>query len=227
MHGNEENTMLTEDEIMSTNADCRIEIPLRNIFPERCLKEGICTDHEKGSIIPFPSGKDSGFYVVVSGLVRLLGITQKEERKLLFIATRGFFLYDNYFFCNIKPMSIAEVIKPTRVVYLSRNTIIKLLHTDNEFLYCSLYNGFTRGALLGQDLVNACHIQFDQYLLHLLYYIRDIEGKITDRGIELSITNNELADLAGCSSISIVRWLKRLEMKGILIKSRGKLLFPR
>ena len=123
-------------------------------------------------------------------------------------------------------MRIAEVIKPTRVVYLSRNTIIKLLHTDNEFLYCALYNGFTRGALLGQDLVNACHIQFDQYLLHLLYYIRDIEGKITDRGIELSITNNELVDLAGCSSISIVRWLKRLEMKGILIKSRGKLLFP-
>ena len=219
-------TMFTGDAIMPVNSDFHIEIPLRNLFPENSLKEGICTDHEKGSIIPFPSGENAGFYIVVSGLVRLLGMTPKEERKLLFIATRGFFLYDNYFFCNIQPMSIAEVIRPTRVVYLSKNSIIKLLHTDNEFLYCALYNGFTRGALLGQDLVNACHIQFDQYLLHLLYYIKDLEGKECRNGIELAITNDELADLAGCSRISIVRWLKKLEMKGILIKSRRKLLFP-
>ena len=211
---------------MHIDASFNMELPLKNLFPEKCLQEGTCIDFPRGSIIPFPFGRDSGFYIVVSGIVRLIGITPKEERKLLFIATRGFFLYDNYFFCNLRPMSIAEVIRPTRVVYLSKEAVIKLLKTDNDFLYCSLYNGFTRGALLGQDLVNACHTKFEPYILHLLYYIKELEGKQTEDGIELSITNEELADLAGCSRISIVRWLKRLEMKGILIKHRGRLLFP-
>lgn len=204
--------------------DCRLEAPLRNVFPEHCLSLGVRRQWKRGEVIPAPEGPDPGFYMVISGQVRLVGALPDGERKVLFVAERGCYLYDAYFFCRLPSVTVAEVVRPAETVLFSGSVLVRLLNEDRVFLANALYNGMSRAVLMGLDLVDVCRARPGRYLLGLLLKMGLREGSRSAAGLEVRVTQDELAELVGVHRVTINRWLKRLEQDGSVSVGRGRIL---
>lgn len=63
-----------------------------------------------------------------------------------------------------------------------------------------------------------------QRLFHVLTSLASGLGRETPEGIELDVTNEELANTAGVSYFTVSRFLSQWQRKGVVSKKRGKLL---
>jgi CRP-like cAMP-binding protein len=91
--------------------------------------------------------------------------------------------------------------------------------TDNTLLVMFDYLAFYRDAY-----VALTHETAHQRVAHTLANLASTIGQRADRGIEVDVRNEELANEANVTPFTASRLLSAWHRKGILTKSRGKIL---
>jgi CRP-like cAMP-binding protein len=84
-------------------------------------------------------------------------------------------------------------------------------------------------AILREWLVNVGHRPSDRKLAHLLCELRlrlEVVGLATPQGMKLPITQEELGDTLGISSVHVNRVFQQLKQDGLVVMHGREILFP-
>lgn len=180
----------------------------------------IITDQElgRGQTIFAEGDQGSGFFVVVSGLVKIYKLSPDGKEQILHIFGPGEPFAEAAVFTGSTYPAHAIALEKSRVFFIPRNSFIALIKESPELAMNMM-------AALSVRLKKFAHMIEDLSLkevpgrlaAHILY-LSDLEGN-TDR-IRLQIGKAQLASLLGTIPETLSRILAKLSKQG-LIESKG------
>jgi CRP-like cAMP-binding protein len=204
--------------------------PLFSGMKEEDLKKIIATASSrqiKKKEILFSDGEEArGFYVILSGKVKLYKISPEGKEQILHIvsapdafAEAALFLEGNY-------PAFAEALSDSRLLFFPRREFIHLIEKNPQLsinMIVTLSQYLKRFTLLIEELsLKEVSSRIAKYFIDLsLESVR--EGKNPEE-VELDLSKTELASKLGTISETLSRTLAKMKAKGIINVKKNKIL---
>lgn len=176
---------------------------------------------EKGGHI-FSEGEDaSGFYVVITGRVKVFKLSSEGREQILHIFGPGELFGEVPVFAGQKFPANAEAMEKSRILFFPRASIISLIEKNPSIALNML-------AVLSMRLRRFTSLIDDLSLKEVpgrlaAYLLYTSEKKEDSKNLELTITKGQLASLLGTIPETLSRILTRMTGQG-LIETDGKLI---
>lgn len=198
-------------------------IPLFHGLPKEQLEEvvDIVVDQtfSRGQTI-FSEGEDaSGFYVVISGRVKIFKLSSEGKEQILHFAARGESFGEVPMFAGGHFPAHAETIEKSRLFFFPRDVFLQLIRKDPSLamnMLAELSRRLRRFARMVEEL--SLKEVPGRLAAHLLY-LGEREDKSGE--LELKITKGQLASLLGTIPETISRILGKM-VSHRLIKVQGR-----
>jgi CRP/FNR family transcriptional regulator len=176
----------------------------------------ICLDQsfEKGREL-FSEGKIAkGFYMVVSGKIKIYKLSLEGKEQILHIFGRGEIFGEVPVFAGENYPANAEAIEPSRTLFFPRASFMELIGREPAIAANML-------ALLSQRLRRFTHLIEDLSLKEVpgrlaAYLIYLVDHSPSHQTLELDITKAQLASLLGTIPETLSRILSKLAMQEII-----------
>ncbi len=198
-------------------------IPLFHGLPKEQLEEvvDITTDQtfQTGQTV-FSEGEEaSGFYVVVSGQVKIFKLSSEGKEQILHFVAPGESFGEVPMFAGGRFPAHAETVERSRLFFFPRAFFLELIRKDPSIamnMLADLAKRLRRFTLLVEEL--SLKEVPSRLAAHILY-LSGMENGLID--LELSITKGQLASLLGTIPETISRILGKMSSQDI-IKVRGR-----
>jgi CRP-like cAMP-binding protein len=177
------------------------------------------------SVIAHQGDPAEHFFLLVSGRARLFYLTSTGRKLILRWLTPGDICGQAALQCRPSEYLVGtEAVRSSSVLVWERASIRGLIArysqlNDNTLLVMFDYLAFYRDAHIALT-----HDTAHQRLAHALTNLAKTIGQSAERGIEVDVRNEELASEANVTPFTASRLVSAWQRKGILTKSRGKLL---
>jgi CRP-like cAMP-binding protein len=165
--------------------------------------------------------------MLAKGSARFFYITQEGKKHIILWLTPGqIFGGRSLLLAPSTNLASVETVKESLVMVWSRRTMRGLAARyprllGNAILIACDFLNIHLHRLLVSDSRNA-----RQRLLQVLTTLAPRIGREVSYGIELDVTNVELADAANINQFTVSRLLSELQREGTLKKRRGRVLLP-
>jgi len=191
------------------------EIPLFNGLPrEQVDKIGnIVVDkrYRKGQTLFSEGSKANGFYIIISGKIKVYKVSLDGKEQILHIFAKGEFFGEVPMFAGGNYPAHAETLEASRVLFIPRNEFIELLHGEPSLALNML-------GILCQRLRRFTHLIEDLSLkevpgrlaAYFLYLSNPEKGSDM---FELDITKAQLASFLGTIPETLSRILSRMSQQ--------------
>lgn len=184
-------------------------------LPDRQISEvaAIATDQkfEKGETLFSEGGRATGFYVIISGKIKIYKLSIEGKEQILHIFGQGEFFGEVPVFAGGNYPAHAEALEGSRVLFFPRNGFIGLISREPSLALNML-------ALLCQRLRRFTHLIEDLSLKEVpgrlaayLLYLSDRNRGIL--ALELDITKGQLASLLGTIPETLSRILNKMSQQ--------------
>lgn len=175
-------------------------------------------DVNRGELIFSEGDNGKGFYVVVSGRVKIFKVSSEGKEQILHIFGPGEPFGEVPVFAGRQFPANAEAMEKSRVFFFPRAAFIDLIKANPELalnMLAVLSMRLRRFTVLIEDLsLKEVPGRLAAYLLYLS------ESKQGTRHLELDITKTQLASLLGTIPETLSRILGRMNKRG-LIETEG------
>jgi CRP/FNR family transcriptional regulator len=193
-------------------------IPLFHGLPQEQLEEvvEITVDKtfEKGQTV-FSEGEEaSGFYVVISGQVKIFKLSSEGKEQILHFVARGESFGEVPMFAGGRFPAHAEAIERSRIFFFPRVVFLELIRKDPSLamnMLADLSGRLRRFTQLVEEI--SLKEVPSRLAVYLLYLSRRENGS---GDIELSITKGQLASLLGTIPETISRILGKMSGQNII-----------
>lgn len=179
--------------------------------------------YPKGSVIFSEDEEAKGFFVVISGRVKVYKLSPEGKEQILHIISPGQAFAEAALFDDSTYPAFAESLAETRVLYFPRESFISLIRKNPQIslnMIGSLSHWLRKFVSLVEELsLKDVSARLSKYLLDLTAQ----SGRSSERGIEieLEINKGQLASQLGTISETLSRALKKLRDMGV-IEVKGK-----
>jgi CRP/FNR family transcriptional regulator len=198
-------------------------IPLFQGLPEKQLAElaRIVVDrkYEQGEVIFSEGDEASGFFVLLSGRLKIFKLSPDGKEQILHFVEPGDPFAEVAMFAGSHYPAHAEALKESRAVFFPRAAFEKLIRKDPDLAMNML-------AILSQRLKYFSRLVEDlslkevpQRLAAYLLFLSD--GGNNDLPVDLSISKGQLASLLGTIPETLSRILNKMAVQG-LIEVKGR-----
>lgn len=211
---------------MNTNEILK-KCPLFSGLGEREIAEvtAISTSkrYPKGALIFSEDEEAKGFFVVISGKVKVYKLSLEGKEQILHIVSPGETFAEAALFAGSTYPAFAESLAQTQVLYFSKQGFLNLIRENPQIslnIIASLSHWLRKFVSLVEELsLKDISTRLSKYLMDLSAK----SGRSSERGIEfeLDISKSQLASRLGTISETLSRALKKLRDRGI-IKVEGK-----
>lgn len=191
------------------------------LLPEELLHLGITCHKQQGTMIIPRNNRIDGLYYLKSGGVRVLRPSISGSRRVLFIVTSGHFFFEAHYFYAPEYFSLAEVIRDACIIFFPHAISQKLLEKNRSFRTKIFESLSCKALLMGTELMSGAYCNPQEHIINIL---RKLQGEYTHEGLEIRLTQDELAELAGLHRVSINRTLQRLSDSGRVKIMRGRII---
>ncbi len=191
---------------------------LFNGLPAEQIQElaQICLDqkYEKGRGLFSEGDIAKGFYLVVSGKIKIYKLSLDGKEQILHIFESGEILGEVPVFAGGSYPANAEAIEPSRMLFFPRQSFVELIGREPAIALNLL-------GILSQRLRRFTHLIEDLSLKEVpgrlaAYLIYLGERSASRQAIELEITKAQLASLLGTIPETLSRILTKLAQQGII-----------
>jgi CRP/FNR family transcriptional regulator len=187
--------------------------------------EGISASktYPKGTLIFSEDEEAKGFYVVLSGRVKVYKLSPEGKEQILHIIAPGETFAEAALFAGSTYPAFAESLAQTRVLYFSKESFLNFIRENPQIslnIIASLSQWLRKFVSLVEELsLKDVSARLSKYLIDLSAQ----SGGSSERGIEfeLDINKSQLASQLGTISETLSRALRKLRDKRI-IKVEGK-----
>jgi CRP-like cAMP-binding protein len=177
------------------------------------------------SVISNQGDSADHFFLLASGRARYFYLTSQGRKRILRWLTPGDIFGQAALLSRPSEYLVGtEAVHNSSVLVWDRASILGLIAryprlTDNNLLVMFDYLALYRDAH-----ISLTHETAHQRVAHTLANLASMIGRRADRGIEVDVRNEELANEANVTPFTASRLLSAWQRKGILTKSRGKIL---
>jgi CRP/FNR family transcriptional regulator len=177
--------------------------------------------------ILFSDGEEArGFYVILSGKVKLYKVSPEGKEQILHIvsapdafAEAALFLEGNY-------PAFAEALSDSRLLFFPKREFIHLIEKNPQLsinMIITLSQYLKRFALLIEELsLKEVSSRIAKYFIDLS--LKSVKEGKNPKEVELDLSKTQLASKLGTISETLSRTLAKMKAKGIIDVKRNKIL---
>lgn len=203
--------------------DFLVKTPLFQGLPESQINKltRIVTEHSftDGQVIFTEGDKADGFYIVVTGRVKIYKLSPEGKEQILHVIEPGEPFAEVAMFSGGTLPAHAEALKESKVIFIPKGAFIALIQQDPSLamnMFGTLSIRLKRFTSLIEDL--SLKEVPQRLAAHLLYLSGD---KNNQGNFELTISKGQLASLLGTIPETLSRILKKMIAQGcIAMKGR-------
>ena len=179
--------------------------------------------YPKGALIFSEDEEAKGFFVVISGKVKIYKLSPEGKEQILHIISPGETFAEAALFTGSTYPAFAESLAQTQVLYFSKESFLNLIRKNPQIslnMIASLSHWLRKFVSLVEELsLKDVSARLSKYLIDLSAR----SGRSSERGVEfeLDINKSQLASQLGTISETLSRALKKLRDRRI-IKVEGK-----
>ena len=179
--------------------------------------------YPKGTLIFSEDEEAKGFFVVISGKVKVYKLSPEGKEQILHIVAPGQTFAEAALFAGSTYPAFAESLAQTRVLYFSKESFLNLIRENPQIslnMIASLSQWLRKFVSLVEELsLKDVSARLSKYLIDLSAQ----SGRSSESGIEfeLDINKSQLASQLGTISETLSRALRKLRDKRI-IEVEGK-----
>ena len=183
----------------------------------------ISKKYPKGALIFSEDEEAKGFFVIISGKVKIYKLSPEGKEQILHIISPGETFAEAALFAGSTYPAFAESLTETRVLYFSKEGFFNLIRRNPQIslnMIASLSHWLRKFVSLVEELsLKDVSARLSKYLVDLSAR----SGRSSERGIELElpISKSQLASQLGTISETLSRALRKLR-DGKFIKVEGK-----
>lgn len=213
-------------EIASILKKCLLFSDLNTTELEQVRDSGLIRKYQKNEIIFRDNETAKGFFVVLSGMVKIYRLSPEGREHILHLLSEGETFAEAAMFAGKNYPAYAEALKDSRVFFIDRTNLVKLIEESSRLvlkMMASQAKRLRRFADMIEDL------SLKEVSARLAKYILDTalkEGEETKDGIRfnLNISKTLLAASLGTINETISRTMADFKNKGFIEENGGKII---
>jgi CRP/FNR family transcriptional regulator len=172
-----------------------------------------------GQSVFMEGDEGNGFYVAISGRVKIYKLSSEGKEQILHIFGPGEPFGEVPVFAGQKFPANAAAMEDSRLFFLPRNAFINLIR-KNPDLALNMLGVLSRRLRKFTQLVEDLSLkEIPARLAAYLLYLRELRGEKDE--LELDISKNQLASVLGTIPETLSRILRRMNKRGLL-ESQGR-----
>jgi CRP-like cAMP-binding protein len=215
---------------MDMNIELLKRCPLFSGMKEEDLKKIITTASSKQikkKEILFSDGEEAkGFYVILSGKVKLYKVSPEGKEQILHVVSAPDAFAEAALFLEGSYPAFAEALSDSRLLFFPKRDFMKLIEQNPQLsinMIVSLSFFLKRFASLIEEL------SLKEVSSRIAKYLIDLSLKSSKEGrgfkeVELDLSKTQLASKLGTISETLSRTLAKMKAKGIIDVRKNKIL---
>jgi len=168
---------------------------------------------DKGQVIFLEGAEAKGFYVLLSGQVKIYKSSPEGKEQILHVLAPGEPFAEVPVFQGTKYPANAMAIQPSSVLYMEKSVLVRLMERDSGLAMAMLAALSQRlrqmATMIGQLTLREVPARLASYLLHAA------AGQGSDT-VDLDISKGHLAGFLGSTREALSRALAKLEDQGFI-----------
>ena len=204
--------------------------PLFSGMKEEDLKKIIATASsrqiKKKEILFFEGEEAKGFYVILSGKVKLYKVSPEGKEQILHIVSAPDAFAEAALFLEGSYPAFAEALSDSRLLFFPKRDFIKLIEKNPQLsinMIVTLSQYLKRFALLIEELsLKEVSSRIAKYLIDLS--MKSLREGTKSMEVELDLSKTQLASKLGTISETLSRTLAKMKAKGIIDVKKNKIL---
>ena len=181
----------------------------------------------KDEYIFFEGDPPEALYIVWAGRVKLLRHSREGRDVVLDVMGPNRLLGEMAVFGGAPYDFTAQAMEPTALVTIARQDFLALLRRFPQ-LSLAVIAELGRRLRSASDLVHSLAVErVERRVARVLLKMADAAGKPTDGGgtlIDVTLTRQDVADMAGTTVETAIRTMSRLRRQGMLDTKRGRVV---
>ena len=199
----------------------------KHLTPEEHVKvekEKVCNSYKRGNVIYHEGSRTNGFYCINSGIIKIFktGIDGREQ--IIAFAKKGGVIGYRSILSNELACSSAKVIEDATLCFIPGETLISLVKTNGDFSMAIMQQTCKELGEANAFITDIAQKTVRERLAEVLLYLKDIFDLDKDNVLQISLTREELANIVGTATESVIRLLsefkhdKLIDLNGRKIK---------
>lgn len=185
--------------------------------------------YRKRNIIFYEGNPCSGLFCVFSGKVKLYKHGPDGQGQIVRLAATGDLLGYRAFFCDEPYAATAEVLEESQICLMERNVVMRLM-TRNPSIGLRIIKNICLTLRQSEErTVDLVQKPVPTRVAELLLALQESYGESTPQGFHLNInlTREEMAEMAGTRSETLIRILSAYRQQGILDIVRRRIVIKK
>jgi CRP-like cAMP-binding protein len=178
--------------------------------------EKSCTFYKRGEIIYHENNRINGFYCVNSGIVKVYktGIDGKEQ--IIRFAKRGDIIGYRSILSNELACTTAKVIEDSILCYVAAEILVSLVKNNGNFSMEIMKLTCKELGEANAYITDIAQKTVRERLAEVLIHLKDRFGLDDDLVLQISLTREELANIVGTATESVIRLLSEFKNDGLI-----------
>jgi CRP/FNR family transcriptional regulator, polysaccharide utilization system transcription regulator len=175
-----------------------------------------CDLHKRGSVIYNEGNRITGCYCVQNGIIKIYktGIDGKEQ--IITFAKKGDIIGFRSVLSNELACTTAKVIEDANLCYIPGTTLVYLFKNNAEFSMDLMQLACKELGESNAYITDIAQKTVRERLAEVLIHLRDSFGLDNDNFLQISLTREELANIVGTATESVIRLLSEFKSDGML-----------
>jgi CRP-like cAMP-binding protein len=187
-------------------------------------KDKVCNFYKRGNIIYHEGSRTNGFYCINSGVVKIFktGIDGREQ--IIAFAKKGDIIGFRSILSNELACSSSKVIDDAVLCFVPGETLISLVKTNGNFSMAIMQQTCKELGEANSFITDIAQKTVRERLAEVLLNLKNIFDLDADQVLQISLTREELANIVGTATESVIRLLsefkhdKLIDLNGRKIK---------
>ena len=187
------------------------------------VKYGSIKHYDQDYIIVHFNSTIDRLYYILKGNVKYNLVDPDGQEKVLAILGKGTIFGEGPLFTKSTTSISAVAVNDCQVCEFNYEQVIKLLQVFPELAEGMINSMTNKMQIMVEQLSDLSFKCSKERVANLIYKLAAGHGQKTEQGIKipLNFSHQQLADLAGCSRVSITRGLNALKTDGLIDYSRS------
>ena len=183
---------------------------------------------DPGSYLVREGDKPTHCAVLLSGFAYRQKVTGEGSRQIIAVCVPGEAVDLQNMHLDISDHSV-QLLTPATVADIPREALVELARARPMIAEALMIMTLIEASILREWVVNVGRRDSRARLAHILceFAVRlENRGLTNEHGFELPMTQEQLADATGLTSVHVNRVLRSLELEGLITRRRRQIQFP-
>lgn len=203
------------------NKECltRQDSVFKNLSSEEIEKvefEKTSEQFKKGAILYREGSRINGCYCIQEGIIKVFktGIDGKEQ--IIRFAKKGDLIGFRSVLSNELACTTAEVLEEASTCYIPSNTLVYLVKNNGDFSMELMQLTCRELGEANNYITDIAQKTVRERLAEILIHLKDEFGLDSDSVLNISLTREELANIVGTATESVIRLLSEFKQDGMI-----------